>query len=336
MTLVARDRRAAYIRGITEGAPQAVQVADRWHLLANMRDVVAHVVRRRYRELERLPGYLPPTRPPRPAQKRTATERQPQQTTRDQRAERHATIRRLAASGLRYRTIARQLGVSWRTVERYAKAETVPEFARPCPLPSGLDPYLHVLKRCWVEGCTNGGQLWREIHAVGYRGGYRQVARWAQNQRLTEQRALQESDTAQRSAPAGSLPPARQLTWILVRPCADLVPLDLAILPHVQQDAEVGQVATLTQRFQTLIRTRNAHDLDAWLDDASASGMKEIQTFAKGLIQDLPAIRAALTCSASNGQTEDQVNRLKFIKRQGYGRAQFDLLRQRVLAVAYV
>ena len=340
--LVARDRRTEYIRGITDGAPQAIQVADRWHLLANMRDAVEQVVRRRYHTLEALPGAPANGWPRRPPQKRTATELARQQATGDRRIDRHQTIRQLAASGMSYRAIARRLGVSWRTVERYAQAETVPAFAPPQPVPSILDPYLRFLQTRWAGGCTNAAQLWREIQAQGYCGGYRQVARWAQQQRLAEVAQPADGVGPDRSEPAelaaplasGSLPTARQLTWVLVRHGADLEPHEQAVLVRVQQDAEIALVYELTQRFQQLIRQRAEGDLVPWLTDTCASGVKELRTFASGLQQDIAAVSAALSHAASNGMTEGHVNRLKLIKRQGYGRAQFDLLRQRVLAGA--
>jgi len=340
--LVARDRRTEYIRGITDGAPQAIQVADRWHLLANMRDAVEQVLRRRYRELEALPGQLPDSLSRRRPQKRTATEVARQQATRARRADRHHTIRQLAAGGTSYRAIARQLGVSWRTVERYAQAETVPEFAPPQPLPSILDPYLRFLHTRWVAGGRNGAQLWREIQAQGYGGGYRQVARWTQQQRLAEQATPPGAvppEPSERSEPSGTgapraLPTPRALTWTLVRAPADLDAHEQAVLAYVQQDAEMTVVYGLSQRFQQIVRTRAEVDLDAWLTDVRTSGIKELCTFASGLQQDDAAVRAALGYAASNGQTEGQVNRLKLIKRQGYGRASFDLLRKRVLAVA--
>ena len=71
--------------------------------------------------------------------------------------------------------------------------------------------------------------------------------------------------------------------------------------------------------------------LDDWLEQMESCGVKKLQNFALGLRQDYGAVRAALIYDWSNGQVEGQVNRLKTIKRQMYGRANFDLLRQRVL-----
>ena len=80
-----------------------------------------------------------------------------------------------------------------------------------------------------------------------------------------------------------------------------------------------------------MLREREPDDLAPWLDEAEASGLPELGRFAAGLRRDEPAVRAALDLPYSNGQTEGQVNRLKLLKRQGYGRANLDLLRKRVL-----
>jgi transposase len=103
-------------------------------------------------------------------------------------------------------------------------------------------------------------------------------------------------------------------------------------LTGLKQVSEVAQTYELVQEFQTMVQTRTPEPLDQWLMDCAASGIGQLRTFARGIKQDYAAVRAALSLSASNGQTEGQVNRLKLIKRQGYGRAKFDLLRQRVLA----
>ena len=88
----------------------------------------------------------------------------------------------------------------------------------------------------------------------------------------------------------------------------------------------------LAQAFAQMLRKRKASTLESWLEGATESGVPELQTFAIGIRRDQPAILAALTYEWSQGQVEGQVNRLKLIKRQAYGRAEFDLLRHRVLA----
>jgi len=120
--------------------------------------------------------------------------------------------------------------------------------------------------------------------------------------------------------------------------------LDAAAVRRAEQDTEAAQVASLARRFTALVRgcsvgqpTRPvapAADLDAWLAEARACGIGVVETFAAGLEQDGAAVRAALTEPWSSGQAEGQINRLKFLKRQGYGRASFDLLRRRVVIAA--
>jgi len=80
-----------------------------------------------------------------------------------------------------------------------------------------------------------------------------------------------------------------------------------------------------------MVKQRLADQLDLWLDACETFSAMQVQNFASSLRQDYAAVRAALETIWSNGQTEGQVNRLKCIKRQMYGRANFDLLRLKVL-----
>lgn len=143
------------------------------------------------------------------------------------------------------------------------------------------------------------------------------------------------------------LPAPRQLAWLLVQPTATLDPAEIAAVSHVEQDGEAKIVARLARRFTALVRacsvenqqqghapTNPATELNTWLTEARSCGVSAIETFAAGLEQDGAAVRAALSEPWSSGQAEGQVNRLKLLKRQCYGRASFDLLRQRVLLAA--
>jgi transposase len=101
-----------------------------------------------------------------------------------------------------------------------------------------------------------------------------------------------------------------------------------------QINAEVARANDLIQAFLTLVREHRGHDLAAWMAEATASGIDALARFARGLEDDVVAITAGLTLEWSNGVTEGQIHRLKLVKRQGYGRAGFALLRQRVLQAA--
>jgi transposase len=105
----------------------------------------------------------------------------------------------------------------------------------------------------------------------------------------------------------------------------------LATLRRLQQDRELTVSSDLAQQFLTIVRQRQVQRLDAWLRASAASNVVELQTFAAGLRQDYPCVRAALTHRWSTGPVEGHINRVKYVKRQMFGRAKLDLLRQRIL-----
>ena len=127
------------------------------------------------------------------------------------------------------------------------------------------------------------------------------------------------------------LPSTRQLAWLMVKDPEQLTETERLTLAHIQHEVSVAKVYLLTQQFMVMIKQRQVEHLEPWLDACTTSDIAQVQSFAVGIQQDSAAIHAALDTAWSNGQTEGQVNRLKFIKRQMYGRAHFDLLRLRVL-----
>ena len=262
-------------------------------------------------------------------------------------------VRRRHAAGEKLLAIARVMGLAVGTVREYAYAGSfpVPEI-RPLR-PSILDPYLARLEARLAEGCENGLALWRELRAAGFPGTAKQVHRWLAERRTaparTTPRARRAGSPAAGPTPAGAgrpaaLPSPARLAWLLVQPPAELPAADAAVVTRVERDREAASVAGLARRFTTLVRGCGAGGklgpdaalagLEAWLADARASGIRAVETFAAGLEQDGAAVRAALTTSWSNGQTEGQVTRLKLLKRQMYGRAGLDLLRRRALISA--
>ncbi len=94
---------------------------------------------------------------------------------------------------------------------------------------------------------------------------------------------------------------------------------------------EVDQAYELVQQFTKMLRTRTGEQLDTWLQKVRESSIRELQGFVTGRERDKKAVKAGLTLSISNGMVEGKVNKLKLVKRMGYGRASLPLLRQRVL-----
>ena len=186
VTVVARDRAEAYASGVAQGAPDAVQVADRWHLVKNLREAVEAELR----EQPTLPWYPPSTpaegsptgaRPspspadPGPMYPDTPTGRRAdaaRQARRTQRLGQYEQACALRQQGLSMARIARQVGVSPRTLCRWYAAKTFPERKRRTGETSCLDPYTPILHQYWEAGCHNATHLWRTLRAQGFPGSY--------------------------------------------------------------------------------------------------------------------------------------------------------------------
>jgi transposase len=352
--VMARDRSAEYRKAAETVLPQCQQVADRWHLLKNLKDMLERLVTRHRRTLA-------PARPeapaPQPSQPTFATI--PRLRDSDHlrygaaaRHERHQQREQLfgemqegQAKGLNQAEIARQLGVAPNTVRSYlARGGPPAEVCPRPPRPKLIDPFVTHLTERWQAGCRNASALWREIKALGFHGSRSRVARWVRERReqpapttaprfraafQTEKPASTSTDRT--TAPPAAVPDSRSLVWLLMRSPEALTPDQSAQLDRLRHVARLDLSYDLAQRFLAMIRTRAEAELEPWLQAAMRTGTREWQTLATGLHQDLAAIRAALTTRWSNGQAEGQINKLKLYKRQMYGRAKLDLLRARML-----
>ncbi len=335
--IVARDRSTEYAAGIVAGAPQAMQVADRWHLLLNLRPMLDRFLSGIYPRLQQLPftpEHLALLSQQRTAFRRTRSEQIASQTSRGKRIAKYEEIQQLRQAGYNISQIATLLGHHWETVRKYFEATRFPERKQRRPGRSKLDPYVAYLTKRQGEGCENALQLWREIQQQGYTGSPRQVLKWMQLQRT--ERAPTTPNRFRDTSPHPTqltdlLPSSKQLAWLLVRDPDLLTTEEETVLQHVCQDEQVSQLHRLARQFVNMVKQRLADQLDPWLEACETFNAVQIQNFASSLRQDYAAVRAALDMPWSNGQTEGQVNRLKFLKRQMYGRANFDLLRLKVL-----
>ena len=345
--IVSRDRAGVYADGARQGAPQAQQVADRWHLLRNLGEAMERLTAQQSASLRQAAAKMGPivseTEATMPAKSPSVP---PAEKRRLERCvEREALYDRIAAlrqQGWTVPAIAAQVHASKRTVQRFLHAEQFPARARRRRQPRQTDAYAAYLRQRIEAGCSNAAQLYREIKDQGYPGAYSSLYNTVQ--RLLA--AFPESITPERAhkarlltASAVDVPPSRTVAWWLQGHLRTSQPEVLqqqkAFLEHLYQEAPVLKEASeLAQAFARLVKQREGNGLDAWLDKASQSACHELRLFAKGLRQDMAAVRNAVTSEWSNGQTEGQVNRLKMLKRQMYGRANFDLLQARVLPMA--
>jgi transposase len=325
---VSRDRGKDYAQAASEGAPQALQCADRFHLMKNLVEAIEPVVTRCYKEIKKkdvIPfprsqaskgkEWRPTYDLAREDQRRSRLEKN------QERFEQMITLQKLGFSS---DEIAQRLGVTTRTLLNWRKHGVCPGTKQRRKRRSLFDPYApYVLKR-WKEGCRQGSQLYREIKGNGYAGTERQVYRFL--------KTLKQESVELPQLPILSRISVQEMIWLTVRPFDELEAserLDLTELCLASQ--ELATLHLLTQSFGQIVRKLEGERLDDWQRQVEASGIAEIHRFSKGLERDKEAVLAGLTLRHSNGQGEGQVNKLKLIKRMGYGRAGFPLLRQRVL-----
>jgi transposase len=351
ITVVCRDRSPLYADGIRQGAPDAVQVVDRFHLVDNLREAVEAFLRNQREALQvaavRTAQALTPLGHSVPVtsmyQGRRRSPQTPPHPTQGGRQPRHtpwveiyAALHTLHAQDLPIAAIARQLGISRPTVYAYLRRKAPPGPKRPQFRWSThvLTPYIPYLIRRWRESGANSAQLWHEIQALGYTHSARTVCRFiTQLRRASEAGLAPETQGSPYTRPQG--PSARAVSFTLICLAAKRSQdAQMYVEQLCQINAEVARANELIQAFLALVRERRGHDLEAWMAEATASGIDELARFARGLEDDVVAITAGLTLEWSNGVTEGQIHRLTRVKRQGYGRAGFTLLRQRVLQAA--
>jgi transposase len=338
--LISRDRAPEYIKGATLGAPTAIQVADRFHLLLNLRETLERLLTAKsacLRAAAQAPRPAPSSTPP-PGPSSNAGVRpkltlaeQDKQARRQRRQERYKLVHQLHQQGFSRREISRQLDLGYRTVGKYLAAESCPFYPEGRRGKSKLDRYLSYLRGQWQAGHHNASQLWREICHQGFTGSRGLVAQWAARARKALPSKTSSKPTTQPPSKPSLAP--RQASWLLVKTDQELSQEEQATLHRMTTvDAQVAQVRALAQSFIAMVKARQPEHLGPWLKSVADSGISALQRFADGLRKDLEAVKAALTLPWSQGQVEGWVNKLKFIKRSMYGRANFDLLRQRVLA----
>jgi transposase len=277
--VISRDRGGAYAEGARAGAPTALQVADRFHVVANLREALERLLTRNHRWLEQAAAALveelgtrdavlsedaqprgPAAAPPAVAVPQPTRVHREAAAARSRRLARYEQVRALRAQGLSARAITRRLGWSRQTVSRFAQAETFPERRPRCSGSSHVDRYEGYLRGRWNEGCQNAAQLWRELQEQGFGGSRTAVSRWLVRWRVGPMRRgppARDRPTLPAPSPPRSYSP-RQASWLMARQPDGLESEDRAYLDqrcHVH--SEVATAYPLAQEFGRLVRERD-------------------------------------------------------------------------------
>jgi transposase len=384
--VVSRDRASAYADAVKRALPHAIQVADRYHLVQNLREHLQQFLDRKRTWLPEMEdialkavstddrGLLSaletqtsvmtsctshclasassPEQPEAQVQPELPNGRMGQEVelasltyaerkkkiSRDKRYARYEQVLALHQAGMGQRAIAREMQMSRRIVRRFLTSETFPERASGSgrrPKSKGkLAPYLAFLRERWNAGEHTGSHLFREIKERGYTGSESLLRHI-----LGEWRAELPPKPRQGPPRKPRLSPKPRKRRLSSRGAAFLMILPPSKLTKVQQqqvaqmnlNEDLRAVYLLSQEFVTMLKEGQAEALDSWLKRAKACHVSELGSFVNGIRRDYAAVRAAFCLPWSNGTTEGHVNRLKFLKRQMFGRAHLDLLRVKVL-----
>lgn len=339
---VCRDRAGEYALGARQGAPGAVQIADRFHLQVNSRQVLERVLQRHGAALRAcvqeagIGATSQSGQTDGAAETRTA---EPPNTKRQRRVARYEQVLALHQQGLTLTAIAAQLDLSRPTVRKYVQADGFPEWASRRTLLRPGSPHAEYLRTQWEAGVDDAVELWRELQARGFRGSARTVqhavAAWragpVPKRRQPRGRRHAPTSVTWRHRP----PSARQAVWLVLSAPDRLTETEhqmrerlLAVAP------EVVEVLAVITDFRRIIHERDSAALEPWLGNAENHVVAEIRAFAVSLRKDQAAVQAALDHDWSSGRVEGQVTKIKQVKRAMYGRGKLDLLKRRVMHAA--
>lgn len=328
--IVSRDRASLYAQAATAAAPQAVQVADRWHLLHNLSEALIGALVPHHRllvEAARASASKPETPDilavlPSVATKPASRYQKKQQHNRERRLASYQAVMEQISKGVTQHEVAQSCGLGIRTIRRWIRARGFPE-RKLAGRKSTVDDFSKYLEQRWNEGCHNATQIWHELRARGFAGQAPIVRTWVRRRygsrkyRTGQQRSFH-------SPPRVS---PRQTAWTLLKKPEDA----RSYLEELcRRSPEIATCASMAREFVRIVRQRDAAAWQKWKEEAKTS---MLASFAKHLCQDEAALMAALQYPWSNGPVEGHVHRLKLIKRSMYGRAKFDLLRLRVVNV---
>lgn len=367
--IVTRDRSKVYRQGIRDGAPDALQVADRFHLLLNLSEALEKVFSQHLPDLktveisladdallaalppadksvlvppesDSLPSPLCPESTPVAGASKTAIDKSRARSEhyRSERLRKFEMIWQLKRQGLSYKAIARRVGAGEKTVQRFSRSPVFPERQpRSDRGKTTIEPYIPYLLQRLNAGFVNARILFAELQELGYTGSYMTLTRYLHPLRgdgkpLPRQPRRGRSPLATVVIPRSPpLTPRRAVSSVLQRPDR-LKDKDKEIIERLQQqDAELNLAISLARDFASLVRQRIPEKLDPPIERALASSLSPIVNFARGLLDDYSAVRAGVTLPWSNGPVEGLIDRLKMLERQMYGRAGIDLLRRRFL-----
>ena len=328
--VVSRDRSGVYATAAREGAPQARQVADRWHLLKNIGDEPERMMYRHMPLIRLVVRELSLNKSPEPEiSVPVASLRRPERLKQQTRKKRHqhwTEVMALHNKGCSFREISRITGLSRVTVSRWVRSGTFPEMSTRPPKRGLLDPWREWLKEQRESGNYNASRIWREMVAQGGTGSETivrdAVAKWRKGWNPPVTTAVR--------LPSVSRVSRWLMPWRIIRGEENYAFRFISLMCEKEPELKIAQQLAL--EFYRILKTQNKSQLSSWFTRVHESGSAELRCVAAGMEADAAAICEAISSRWSTGVVEGHVNRLKVLIRQMYGRAGFELLRRRVMS----
>lgn len=342
--IITRDRWSAYAEAASAGAPNARQVADRFHLVRNVRELVERLLDTHSSELDAAFEDSPPSSertetPEISGETTTSSEGNPtpspsspqaamRMVKRTRRDHRFAEVRRRRSAGQTIRHIARELRMSCRTVLKYLRRERCPDWRTGQPRLTRLDCHQNLVDEFIRNGGCRVTELLGRLREAGCRSSYDAVRRFFRHRLAAA--GIRPTRATSRSPPKPQRPTTRQLSFESVRRAENRTVEQQHRMEKLSTIAGLQDDLKCVDGFLELVRGRVQSSLSYWLMQAEQSSSNLIRSFAKSIRSDESAVAAAMTTSWSNGMVEGHVNRLKAIKRSMLGRAKLPLLGSRV------
>ncbi|WP_043343786.1 ISL3 family transposase [Belnapia moabensis] len=334
VAVVARDRAGVYADGIRQGASDAVEVTDRWHLLRNLGDAVHAAAERHHAAARRVAREVmqqtgAPSTPPTTASARPRATGRRSAAASARRQGRFDEAARLHAAGASLSAISRQLGADRKTLRGWLCAGAMPSWQQP-RRGSLLDPYRDHLERRWAEGCHNAARLWRELKELGFAGRGAIVRSWATERRGAEPHGTRAPRTA--GGKPWRPPSGRRVARLLMAESRTLSQPDRTFAAKLLEEVPaLAATAAAAKRLTGVLRKKSEETL---ADVLAVAERTHLSNFVAELRRDITAVEAALRLPWTTSPAEGQICRIKMIKRTMCGRAGFALLRARVMHAA--
>lgn len=308
--VLSRDRSKTYKKAMEEGAPEAIQVADRFHLVKNLSETLKTAFWSYKAELkaaeqaqhqciitdstEEIVVVLP-TPEPKPSNNNP----QRAQLAQQRRIKQQKIIKKLSAQQWLQTDIAKEVGVSIRTVQRFLTRPDFPqEPQHPASRQSILAPYKQQILAWWNADIRRPSVLMSLLKPLGYTGTYRTLQRYVSRLRsaqgLPPIRVRVSTPLARVIDPQTPPLTPRRAAYLLILRSENRGSEETAVLEKLaRQHPDLTLLINLTDEFLQLLRQQKAKAFDAWLLKALTCKIQPLKTFAEGLAETMQLSKPA-------------------------------------------